>query len=430
MIAASVASAEVAPAAAPPAAQASMEAVGSAEIEPTTSSFGLLLQSDRMDILESAAEDVSVASASRDAVAEARPTPSPLGSEAAAQAATPAAPKAIPAAEAAAAAVGEHQAASADPAATTAAGAAAPATSAAFNPPSAQDLAIVGPWFQKVVEIYLEPHWTNIFIEEADVQPLLFSVQDTAKRRVGIEFVRRTGLSFDHFAAQPEPYRAVAAEGGWDLQVEAHPKGHMKLTFDRLSSSSGSEAHPAIAAAPGEATQAQVAAKWSKASGTSGVAPAGSPREAAELSDLAASAGAAAVLPTAAPRAADAAVESSDTAGAPSDAAVPAAAEEDWYSKLAAVRAEAARRQGPPAGSVAEAADIPLWRRRAQATAARADSLQSAAAATPEATTSATPASAAPLAEVTEAAPVGGSELPLWRRRAAARAAAAQELPA
>lgn len=134
-------------------------------------------------------------------------------------------------------------------------------------------------WFQRVEGGYLEPHAAAIFEAETQIQPFRISMQDTPQRRMGMDFVQRSGLDFAHLVAHEEAYVAAAAARGFDLSIEAHPKGHRKLTF--VHRSSGGEAAPAVplaapAAAPEEVATAaaSVGAAPAVASTTSEMSPA------------------------------------------------------------------------------------------------------------------------------------------------------------
>ncbi|CAK0867173.1 unnamed protein product [Prorocentrum cordatum] len=84
-------------------------------------------------------------------------------------------------------------------------------------------------WFERVEGLYLDPHSAVSAFDEGPERCFEISVQDSPRRRVGMDFIRKSVMDFEHFAAHPAAYRAAAEARGYAMEVQAHDKGHRRL---------------------------------------------------------------------------------------------------------------------------------------------------------------------------------------------------------
>lgn len=98
------------------------------------------------------------------------------------------------------------------------------------GPTSDADSCLAAAWFERLERQYLEPHTAMSVWDENPERSFEVSVQDTSRRRVGMDFIRRTEMDFEHFVAHVELYRQAAEGRGYRMDVTAHAKGHRRLS--------------------------------------------------------------------------------------------------------------------------------------------------------------------------------------------------------
>jgi len=95
-------------------------------------------------------------------------------------------------------------------------------------------------WFDNVFLHYLEPLSAGEALDGSAESPAFnMSVQDTPQRKVGMHFIKKTGLDFEHFKCHTSLYKDAAKAKGVGLGIALHPRGHIRVSFWRLARDAG-----------------------------------------------------------------------------------------------------------------------------------------------------------------------------------------------